>query len=52
MGSGTVQPVLTTILAAILLGEAFGGLRLVGGALVLVGVYLTTRQHGFGKAKP
>ena len=49
--SGTLQPVLTTILAAILLGEVFGGLRLVGGALVLGGVYLTTRQHGFGKSK-
>jgi drug/metabolite transporter (DMT)-like permease len=49
--SGTVQPVITTILAAILLGEEFGGLRLVGGALVILGVYLTTRRHGFGKAK-
>lgn len=49
--SGTLQPVLTTILAAILLGEAFGGLRLVGGVLVLIGVYLTTRQYGFRKVK-
>lgn len=43
--AGTLQPVLTAILAALLLGEEFGGLRLVGGALVMLGVYLTSRAE-------
>lgn len=37
-----LQPVITAVAAAILLGEAFGGWRLVGGALILSGVYLVT----------
>ncbi len=37
-----LQPVVTAIGAALLLGEAFGGWRLAGGALILAGVYLVT----------
>ncbi len=43
--ASTLQPVLTAILAALLLGEDFSGLRLVGGALVMLGVYLTARTQ-------
>ncbi len=38
-----LQPVITAIAAALLLGEAFGGWRLVGGALILAGIYLVNR---------
>ncbi len=41
-----LQPVLTAIFAYILLGEDFGGVRLIGGALILVGVYLVNRPEG------
>ena len=37
-----LQPVITAVAAFILLGEPFGGWRLVGGALILAGVYLVT----------
>lgn len=40
-----LQPVLTAIFAYLLLGEAFGGVRLIGGVLILVGVYLVTRPE-------
>ena len=41
-----LQPVLTAILAYLLLGESFGGWRLLGGGLILAGVYLVTRPEG------
>lgn len=39
-----LQPVVTAVMAYFLLAEPFGGLRLVGGALVLLGVYLVNRR--------
>lgn len=39
-----LQPVVTAVMAYILLAEPFGGLRLVGGGLVLLGVYLVNRR--------
>ncbi|NPV67867.1 MAG: DMT family transporter [Anaerolineae bacterium] len=38
-----LQPVITAVVAALLLGEPFGGWRLAGGALVLTGIYVATR---------
>lgn len=38
-----LKPVITAIAAALLLDEAFGGWRLVGGCLVMIGVYLVNR---------
>ncbi len=40
-----LQPVVTAIAAALLLGEPFGGWRLVGGVLILIGVYLVTTSR-------
>ncbi|MBN2471991.1 MAG: DMT family transporter [Anaerolineae bacterium] len=40
-----LQPVVTAVMAYLLLAEPFGGLRLVGGALVLAGVYLVNRRQ-------
>ncbi len=41
-----LQPVITAVVAYLLLAEPFGGLRLVGGGLVLAGVYLVNRGPG------
>ncbi len=43
-----LQPVVTAVVAALLLAESFGGGRLVGGALVLAGIYVATRP-GVGR---
>jgi drug/metabolite transporter (DMT)-like permease len=40
------QPVVTAIVAAILLGEQFTTWQIVGGILVLLGVYLVHRSNG------
>jgi drug/metabolite transporter (DMT)-like permease len=43
-----LQPVITAIAAFVLLAEPFGGWRLIGGGLVLAGIYLVNRpgqQH-------
>ncbi len=37
-------PVFTTIMAITLLGESAGWLQLIGGVVVLIGVYLSTKQ--------
>jgi drug/metabolite transporter (DMT)-like permease len=50
-----LQPVIAAVAAAVLLGEPFGGWRLVGGALVLAGVYLVTiagREKRAGRRAP
>ena len=43
-----LQPVITAVAAFILLGEPFGGWRLVGGALILAGVYLVNHSRHAG----
>jgi len=40
-----LQPVIAAVGAYLLLGEAFDGWRLVGGGLIMVGVYLVTRPE-------
>jgi drug/metabolite transporter (DMT)-like permease len=40
-----LQPVVTAVFAFLLLAEDFGGWRLVGGALVIAGVYLVNRRE-------
>ncbi len=39
------QPVLTALLAALLLGDSFSPWQVVGGAAVLVGVYVVHRSR-------
>jgi drug/metabolite transporter (DMT)-like permease len=41
----TVEPPVTLVLAAVLLGESFGTLRLVGGAMILAAVLVLARIH-------
>ncbi len=43
-----LQPVITAVAAFILLGEPFGGLRLVGGGLILAGIYLVNHSRHAG----
>jgi drug/metabolite transporter (DMT)-like permease len=40
----TLEPVTTVVLAALLLGEALGGVRLAGGAVVLVAAIVVARN--------
>ena len=43
----TLEPVVTVVLAALLLGEHIGATQAVGGALILLGVlWLTRRASG------
>jgi drug/metabolite transporter (DMT)-like permease len=41
----TLEPVVTVVLAAALLGESLPVLSLIGGALILVAVVLLTQQE-------
>ncbi|GAB4574900.1 MAG: DMT family transporter [Anaerolineae bacterium] len=45
------QPVVTAIFAYLLLGEPFGGLRLMGGGLVLGGIYLVNQRDHVPQTK-
>ena len=39
------QPVITAVLAGVLLGEAFGPVQILGGAAVLAGVLVVVRSQ-------
>jgi drug/metabolite transporter (DMT)-like permease len=47
----TLEPVVSVVLGAVVLGEAFGGLQVVGGVLVLAAVVALAR-HGAGTGEP
>jgi drug/metabolite transporter (DMT)-like permease len=44
------QPVITAVLAGILLGEAFGSLQLLGGLAVIAGVFVVVRSQDESRA--
>jgi drug/metabolite transporter (DMT)-like permease len=48
--AGTIGPVSTILMAAVLLGEPFTGWVVIGTVLVLAGIWLLTRPAVAGRA--